>query len=58
VADVWEGNQEVWRFIWRREMFVWKHDLFLDLREALQAFTATTESDLWFRRKEDGGDVR
>jgi hypothetical protein len=36
-------------------MFVWEDDLFLDLQEAFQSFTATTVSDLWFWSKEDGG---
>jgi hypothetical protein len=44
-----------WRFIWRRNLFVWEEDLLLSLKEDLEEIRWSQELDVWRWKLEDSG---
>lgn len=45
-----------WAFSWRRPLFVWEHELVLEMMEDLEGFRGRQEEDVWRQRLE--GDRR
>lgn len=58
VGEVCEVVEEgmVWRFNWRRNLFMWEEELLLSLKEDLEGFVLTQEEDKWWWNLDDKGE--
>lgn len=45
----------VWRFNWRRNLFMWEEEILVSLNENLEGFVWTQEEDLWWWNLDDKG---
>jgi len=45
----------VWRFLWRRNLFMWEEELILSLKKDLEGIVWTEEEDVWRWSLEDMG---
>lgn len=57
VADVWVNGEmgREWRFMWRRNFFVWEDDLLNSLVEDLEGHVWSHEEDVWIWKLEEDG---